>query len=251
MTQHFFIGGAQRSGTTYAYHLCADHPEIEMALPVRPEPKFYLNPKLYSQGYAYYRSTYFGKKPGARLYGEKSTSYIEVASAAKAMAEQIPDAKIVFVLRNPIERAISNYRFSLFHGVENVSMEEAFRREAERVEQFDHQKYSVSPYAYLRRGRYIEYIEMWEQFFRPEQIHILIYEQMVSADAPVRGLYAFLGVDTEYRAPTRGEIINANSEDAGEELSVALRTELQAHYAPYTARLRAHTGLAIPEWDVA
>lgn len=249
MTQHFFIGGAQRSGTTYAYHLCADHPEIEMALPVRPEPKYYLNPKLYTQGYAYYRSTYFGKKPGARLYGEKSTSYIEVASAAKAMAEQIPDAKIVFVLRNPIERAISNYRFSVMHGVEQLSMVDAFTQETERIENYDHQRYSVSPYAYLRRGRYIEYIEMYERYFRPNQIHVMIYEQMVAGDESVRGLYEFLGVATDYRAPSRGEVINANTVEVTERLPLTLRTQLEYHFAPYTSRLRAHTGLAIPEWD--
>ena len=247
--QHFFIGGAQRSGTTYAYYLCADHPDIEMALPVRPEPKFFLNPALHIQGYAHYRQTYFGKKPNVRMFGEKSTSYIEVESAAAALAAMIPDAKIVFVLRDPIERAISNYRFSLFHGVETLSMSEAFTQEAARVEQYDHARFSVSPYAYLRRGRYIEYIEMYERYFRPEQIHILIYEQMFAQDASVRGLYAFLGVDQQYRAATRGDVINANSEAAGEELTPALRAHLREAYAPYTARLRAHTGLRIPEWE--
>ena len=246
---HFVIGGAQRSGTTYAYHLCAGHPEIEMALPVRPEPKFFLNAALIDKGYEYYRETYFGKKPGARVFGEKSTSYIEVASAAQALAAMIPDAKIVFVLRNPIERAISNYRFSVMHGVEQISMVDAFTQETERIEKYDHQRYSVSPYAYLRRGRYIEYIELYERYFRPEQIHVLIYEQMVAREDAVRGLYEFLNVAMDYRAPTRGEVINANTAESSEPLPLALRLQLQEHFAPYTARLRAHTGLAIPEWE--
>jgi len=248
---HFIIGGAQRSGTTYAYHLCAGHPEIEMALPVRPEPKFFLSAEQTGHGYAYYQETYFGKKPGARFFGEKSTSYIEVERAAEALAAMIPDAKIVFVLRNPIERAISNYRFSVMHGVEQISMVDAFTQEAERVEKYDHQRYSVSPYAYLRRGRYIEYIEMYERYFRPEQIHVLIYEQMVASEDAIRGLYAFLGVATDFRAPTRGEVINANNAEVTEPLPSALRAQLEEHFAPYTARLRAHTGLAIPEWGVS
>jgi hypothetical protein len=247
--QHFFIGGAQRSGTTYAYHLCAGHPEIEMALPVRPEPKFFLNPALYAQGYAFYQHTYFGKKPHARVYGEKSTSYIESESAARELAQMIPDANIVFVLRNPIERAISNYRFSVLHGVEHESMEVAFLTEAVRVEQFDRTRFSVSPYAYLRRGRYIEYLEMYERYFRQDQIHILIYEQMIADDASVEGLYRFLGVDTSYRSPSRGEIINANTDKVQAPLDEDVRAQLREQFAPYTARLRAHTGLSIPEWD--
>jgi hypothetical protein len=247
--KHFVIGGAQRSGTTYAYHLCADHPDIEMALPVRPEPKFFMQSTLFTQGYAYYRETYFGKKPGAHVFGEKSTSYIEVESAAQALAGLIPEAKIVFVLRDPIERAISNYRFSLMHGVEQLPMVDAFTREHERVENYDHQRFSVSPYAYLRRGQYIEYIEMYERYFRPDQIHILIYEQMVASEDAVRGLYSFLGVATDYRAPSRGEVINANNAEVNEPLPDALRSQMREHFAPYTARLRAHTGLAIPEWE--
>jgi hypothetical protein len=72
---------------------------------------------------------------------------------------------------------------------------------------------------------------------------------MFVQDASVRGLYAFLGVDQQYRAATRGDVINANSEAAGEELTPALRAHLRESYAPYTARLRAHTGLMIPEWE--
>ena len=164
------------------------------------------------------------------------------------IAGMIPDAQIVFVFRNPIDRAISNYRFSVLHGAEHESMEVAFLHEAERIEQYDRQRFSVSPYAYLRRGRYIEYIEMYERYFRPEQIHILIYEQMVAQEASVQGLYRFLGVDTEYRSPSRGEVINANSEQVSEPLRADIREQLNEQFAPYTARLRAHTGLEIAEW---
>ncbi|MFM2031746.1 MAG: hypothetical protein RLZZ297_511 [Chloroflexota bacterium] len=247
--QHFFIAGAQRSGTTYAYHLCAGHPDIEMALPVRPEPKFFLDPARVAHGYARYRQTYFGHKPGATHLGEKSTSYIEVEAAARAIATMIPTAKIIFVLRDPIERAISNYQFSALHGVETVSIRDAFYHEAERVENYDHRRFSVSPYAYLRRGRYIEYLELYERYFPAEHIHVMIYEQMVAGSEATRSLYDFLGVDRSYESPTRGEIINASGEQNAVSIDDELRAYLRAGFAPYTERLRAHTGLAIAEWD--
>ena len=59
MTEHFFIIGAQRSGTTYLYHLLDEHPEICMARPLRPEPKFFLKNELYARGLEYYETCYF------------------------------------------------------------------------------------------------------------------------------------------------------------------------------------------------
>jgi hypothetical protein len=165
MNDHFFIAGAQRSATTYLYHLLAEHPEIEMAQPVRPEPKFFLVDELFEHGLAYYRERFFPGKPGARLRGEKSTSYMESEIAAQRIARCFPESHILFLLRDPIERAISNYWFSVNNGLESLPLEEAFRREEERWQQYDRSRVSVSPYAYLRRGRYIDFIEVYERYF--------------------------------------------------------------------------------------
>ena len=98
MYDHFFIAGAQRSGTTYLYYVLAEHPDIEMAQPVRPEPKFFLTDALFERGLAYYHEQFFPGKPGARLRGEKSTSYMESEKAAQRISRSFPDARIVFML---------------------------------------------------------------------------------------------------------------------------------------------------------
>ena len=59
MTRHFFIAGAQRSGTTYLYRLLDEHPEIEMAKPERPEPKFFLLDELHARGLKFYENHFF------------------------------------------------------------------------------------------------------------------------------------------------------------------------------------------------
>ena len=82
MFEHFFIAGAQRSGTSYLYHILAEHPEIEMAKPLRPEPKFFHVDALFERGLDYYRHHFFEGKAGAWLRGEKSTSYMESEKAA-------------------------------------------------------------------------------------------------------------------------------------------------------------------------
>src|SRR5680860_30087 len=106
-----FIVGAQRSGTTFLFQQLNQHPEVCMAKPVRPEPKFFIREELYNKGLEFYRSTYYAEA-GNKVCIEKSTSYIEYELAAQRISQAFHHAKIIFILRNPVERAISNYRFS-------------------------------------------------------------------------------------------------------------------------------------------
>ncbi len=250
MPKHFFIGGAQRSGTTYAYHVCADHPYIEMAHPVKPEPKFFMNDELVAKGLDYYRQTYFGEKPGALLYGEKSTSYIEIERAAQHVSTYLPDAKFVFVLRNPVERAVSNYWFSVKHGVETLPIEAALHQESERMHAYDASKISVSPFAYLKRGHYMEYLDVYLRYFPREQIHVLIYEQMVAGLEPIQDLYRFLGVDADFDPPSRHQRINANDVRPADPIAPELQVYMEQHFAASNQALAHWLGRDIPEWGV-
>jgi hypothetical protein len=246
--KHFFIGGAQRSGTTYTYQLCADHPQIEMAHPVKPEPKFFMNPDLVAKGLDYYRSHYFGQKNDVAMYGEKSTSYIEVAYAAQQIALHLPDAKFVFMLRNPIERAQSNYWFSVKNGFETLPIADALYGEAARVAHYDASKISVSPYAYLQRGRYIEYLQLYARYFDRSQIHVMIYEQVVTNPQAAAELYAFLGIDTGHVPASQFQVINANDERSHEPLAPELMTYMRDHFTASNAQLFDYLGYEVAEW---
>ena len=210
MTDFFFIAGAQRCGTTYLHHLLAQHPHIDMAEPVRPEPKFFLKDELYAKGLDYYQKTYFANATGAPVRGEKSTSYIEYEKVAARIAQCLPSARILFILRNPIERAISNYRFSTMHGLETLSLEDAFWQESERSANFDAAKVSVSPFAYLQRGRYMDYIERYLPYFPRNQIMVLLFEQIRASARPLASVYEFLGVDTKFIPHGVGHAVNAS-----------------------------------------
>jgi hypothetical protein len=247
MNDHFFIAGAQRSATTYLYHLLAEHPEIEMAQPVRPEPKFFLVDELFEHGLAYYRERFFPGKPGARLRGEKSTSYMESEIAAQRIAQCFPEARILFLLRDPIERAISNYWFSVNNGLESLPLEEAFRREEERWQQYDRSRVSVSPYAYLRRGRYIEFIEVYERYFPPAQLLVWLDERLVGDATAIRDLYAALGVSAEFLPSGLYRVVNESNKLLFT-LSPALEADLVAYYADVNARLAQRFGLDLSCW---
>src|SRR5262245_14449285 len=166
MIEHFFVVGAQRSGTTYLYYMLDEHPEIEMAKPIRPEPKFFMQDVFLESQPKDYERIYFGAKSDAQFRGEKTASYIESPLAAKRIAQWYPNAKILFLLREPIARAISNYHFSAANKLETLPLEEAIRTEEQRRENYDHDRISASPFAYLQRGIYIDYIRVYEQFFK-------------------------------------------------------------------------------------
>jgi len=85
MTDHFIIVGAQRSGTTGLYRLLAQHPDICMASPLRPEPKFFLREDAVSKGREGYLARHFPHHNGESMLGEKSTSYMEREDAILRM----------------------------------------------------------------------------------------------------------------------------------------------------------------------
>ena len=82
----FIIAGAPRSGTTWLYSLLERHPDVYVAKPVTPEPKFFLVDSLYERGLEFYSKTWFAPAPSGAMAGEKSTNYLESAPAAERIA---------------------------------------------------------------------------------------------------------------------------------------------------------------------
>ena len=247
MFEHLFVVGAQRAGTTYLYHLLAEHPEIEMASPVRPEPKFFLLDASFRRGLSYYESTFFGTKADAWLRGEKSTSYMESEKAARRIAECFPSARVLFILRDPIERAISNYWFSVSNGLETMPMSDAFLHENERVLMHAQARVSVSPYAYLRRGLYVDYISMYERLFPPSNMKILLHEEFVGSITLAQELYAFLGVAPGFIPSAFHQVFN-KGEKGDSTLAPDLEDYLMQYFAESNERLATRYDMNLAEW---
>lgn len=203
--RHFFIVGAQRSGSTYLYELLSEHPEIEMNQPSVPEPKFFL-----AEGSEFRKNEYlqrFFPDCQTPIRGEKSTSYLEVKDAARRISIAFPDATIVVILRNPIERAISNYWFSVQNKFETLSIDQALLADLAQERQYKG-NLSVSPYRYLKRGRYIEYLEVYAHFFALKQLQILVFEDFVNNRLAVSNLYQALGVRGDFHPPSLSSVVN-------------------------------------------
>lgn len=246
----FLIAGAPRSGTTWLVHLCDAHPQIYMAKPLRPEPKFFLVDALYAHGLAYYAQRWFADTGDATAIGEKSTNYLESATAARRIRRDLPGVRLVFILRNPIDRAYSNYAWSRMHGHEPLSFAEALAAEAAREGTGDPALRYARPHAYFSRGLYADLLAPYLDLFPREQLLILTFEEAVARPALTAAqLHVFLGVPPRPDLAGTGPV--NQSQPPPDELSPDLRQHLAERYRAPNARLAAATGLDVSIWDRA
>lgn len=243
---HFFIVGAQRCGTTYLYHVLDEHPEICMAKPVKPEPKFFLDESCLSIGYPEYRRRYFAAcSTAGRVFGEKSTSYIESDEAIGRIHAMLPKSKLLVILRDPVERAISNYWFSRENGLEVRTPEEVFlKRTTPRPVC---RSTSVSPFAYLERGEYASYLKRLQRVFVGGNVKVLIHEEFVGRRESVGAVYRFLDVDSGFVPACLTERINRRtmSGDVDDEEIVKC---LEQYYKPHIEELEQFLGRDLSVW---
>lgn len=244
----FLIAGAPRSGTTWLAEALDRHPAVWLAKPLRPEPKFFLVDELYAEGVEAYSRRWFADAPPDAVVGEKSTNYLESRAAAARIVATLPHARLIFVLREPADRAFSNYRWSVMNGIEDRPFAEALALEPERERSLPERYRYARPHAYFSRGCYADLLQPYFDGFRPEQILCLRFEDLRDEPGPALAtVHDFLNVaprpaDGEQQPP-----INASTTDAT--APPAVLDELRAAYREPNRRLAQLLGPAFPGWD--
>ena len=178
---NFLLIGAMKAGTTSMYHYLGEHPQVFM--PAFKALEFFAGGVQWDRGVEWY-SRHFAPAPAdAVALGEASnvyTKYPRYPGVPSRIAEYIPDARLIYVVRDPIERIRSHYETRLFEGSEEASLGEAVE----------------SNPIYLDYSRYALQIEQYLEHFRREQL-LLATSESLRADraATMRRVYEFLGVD--------------------------------------------------------
>ena len=174
-----FIGlGAQKAGTSWIYSCLYEHPQICMPM---KEIHFFSRQRNWTKGYDWYESV-FGECPVSQTVGEFSTSYLAESSVAERIHQRYPYVKLIASLRNPLNRAYSNYINDIKAGTvrQDIAFEEALETHPEYIEQ----------------GRYASQLEYYLQHFGREQLLVLVYEDSLSEPlAFIQRIYRFLEVD--------------------------------------------------------
>lgn len=195
---NFFIVGAQKAGTTSLYYYFKQHPQIFMPERIK-EPCYFRGdhrsfepaPPLAEEA-ARYTGLFTGAK-GCKAIGEASVDYLYYSKKSAINIKQYePHAKIIIVLRNPVDRAYSNYIWALKEGKESVwSFREALDLEKERKEQG-----VGSVWHYKSKGFYASQVQGFLDAFGADQVKIFLYEDLKNDVAGVcRALFDFLEVD--------------------------------------------------------
>jgi Sulfotransferase domain len=246
----FIIGGAPRSGTSWLYALARRHPQIAMSEPMTPEPKFFLVDELWQLGIDYYSEKWFDPLPAGRVLGEKSSNYLESPEAAGRIYRALPGVKLVFLLRNPVDRAYSNYLWSRQNGLETETFERALALEEQRERDLAAHLRYARPHAYFSRGLYAKHLMRFYDRFPQEEILVLRFEDVRSRPEDIAAAFhRFLGV-TEMPALARGAgRVNAARCSRSEPLSPLLRRRLIERYSAANFRLAALLGPDFEIWD--
>ena len=179
MLPTFLVIGAMKAGTTSLHAKLAAHPEMFMASP--KELHFFVESKNWGRGRAWYESKFDGAG-AARARGEISPSYSQAdvfPGVPERIAEMIPDVKIVYLVRDPIERLRSMYLHQVASGRETRSVADAVANDD----------------IYVNASRYAWQLERFRTCFPRDQIHVVTTDQLrlgrLERDG---GLFSFLGV---------------------------------------------------------
>ena len=233
----FLIIGAQKCGTTALFDLLATHPLV--LPPVRRSVHFLDD--FYHLGPHWYRSHFPLKRPGFRVTGEVSPSYLMHPLAPGRAAALDPRMKLIAILRDPVERALSHHAMSIRKGREPLPFPAAVDAEAERLSGIGeaipdgprYKSHSVRVHSYLRRGRYAEQLQLWLEHFLRENLLVLRTEDFwADGNRTANRVYDFLGLPP-HRLP-----VGMFTGQRRYSIDPALRKRLDRFFADDQAKLK-------------
>jgi sulfotransferase family protein len=234
------IIGTQKGGTTSLFNYLAAHPDV---LPPLSKEVHYFD-LHYGSGENWYR----GRFPYARqlraptLSLDASPYYMFHPLVPARAAALLPQVKIIALLRNPIDRALSHYQHEVRAGREPLSLDDALDRENERLageeERFQREPLYYSwnhhRYSYVSRGLYLMQLERWMQHFQRSQLLVLQSEWLFQdPSAATAEVCRFVGLRSHqlqrYETFLRGQYDRS--------LPGPLRTRLAEYFEPHNRRL--------------
>lgn len=270
MLPTFLIIGAMKGGTTSLFYYLDEHPQVRMAS--FRESDFFIDRRTYGRGLDWYESLYDGP-PGPTLFGESSPNYTKrqiFPGVPERMHAAVPEAKLIYCLRDPIDRIASHWVHNSAHGRERRSFEEALADPAENN--------------YVRTSCYHYQIQAYLPHYDLDRILFVDSNELrAERRATLRRVFAFIGADPGYDSdsfdrlhhvssikerPSRLERVvkSVRLRDAlrpfmpeylteprpieDPELSEGARRRLEDTLHPDAEALRSLTGLPFADWAV-
>jgi hypothetical protein len=231
----FLVVGGKKCGTTFLYDLLSRHPYVQTA--AKKELHFF-DIVLEEEGIEWYRRC-FPKarwKDGRRTITGEATPYLGDASVPKKVAKVLPSVRLIILLRNPVERAYSDYQQARRKGREHLTFEDAIEAAMTQTE---------ARRGYLSRSIYVDQLLRWSRFFSQEQMLVLKSEDLFERTQDTfKHIQDFLNLpywEPETWEPETSEVRNTGAYEQG--MHSATRRRLEEFFKPHNERLYEYFGV--------
>jgi hypothetical protein len=247
----FLLIGAQKGGTSFFYRVLCEHPMVQPAT----EKEVHYFDLNHDRGAGWYRSHFPtpGENNGRRvLTGEGTPYYLYHPACARRAAGTVPEAKLIVLLRNPVDRAYSHYHHRTKKGIETLGFEEALESEADRLageeerlladegyRSFEHQHFS-----YLSRGLYAGQLARWHRHFDRDRTLVLRSEDLYETPHAVFAeAQRFLGLPAwRSKSVERAREKRRRRGPRYPPMAIETRRRLVRHFEPHNQRLYEYLG---------
>jgi hypothetical protein len=169
---NFYCVGVQKSGTTTLHDILKEHPQI--FLPKKKEAHYFDMDNRYEKGLSWYYNEFFQEYNGEKICGSCNPDYIYFEEVPRRIFEAFGSKiKLVFIFRNPADRAFSHYLMSKRRMIETEVFEKAITLEASRIRiDYKHK----SDFSYISRGYYAEQLKRYLEYFPIENMFFIRFE---------------------------------------------------------------------------
>lgn len=236
----FIVIGAQKAGTTSLGIYLKQHPQLIRSK--KKEVHFFdggRNPRfdVYDEGLPFYRAHFplsFQLTTRQKVF-EATPIYLFYPMAPQRLYETLPNVKVIVLLRNPTDRAISHYFHSRRKGREPLPIADAMQAEDERLkktfEQANYRDPSFRFHSYKARGLYEQQLKRYLQYFPMQQLLILNSKELFAQPhQALHKVFEFVGVDASFEI---NDLRARNAHKRPEPVPSAVREELNSFFQPY------------------
>jgi hypothetical protein len=259
---NFFILGAAKCGTTSLHYYLSECQGVLMSDPKEP----YYFEAQHQWGAAYYFNRYFSKWNGEGAVGEARHRNLYQPHVPQRIHGYNPDARLIVILRNPVERAVSHWWHWYSCGAEKLSLQSALMADLRRIHEDAvepanqpwEERYVQALYegrepelrTYLDSGYYMRQMDRYIELFGAERLHTVLFDDFVADPAAaVAGTLRFLDLDESQAARIAYPVCNRSSAGMWNHADGEMLDWLRAHYAPHNRRLEQFLGRSLEAWD--
>ncbi len=247
MEPGFLVIGTKRGGSTSCYEWIAQHPQVAPCRTGKGTHYFDVN---HTRGEAWFRAGFPAQREPWRITGEGSPYYMFHPLAVERIAATLPEVRLIAVLRDPVERAWSHYKYEVARGHETLGFGEALDAEPERL-RGEEDRLRADPayvseahryHTYLQRGHYAEQLQRVYAHVDPSRVLVLRSEELFAdPHEQLARVWSFLGLDRVDLEGLRAHKAGAQPSSVPEDQAA----RLAAYYAPHNAALLELTGLDV------